>query len=316
MLLFAALCLSIAPSLSAQDTAAPPPPADKDEFKLSADVDRVVLPVTVVDGKGENVSGLGKQNFIVYEDGKPREIRYFSSQDIPVTVGLVIDSSSSMGPKRNDTILAALHFIHLSNPDDEVFVVNFNEKVSLGLTDDTPFTSDPVKLRDALIQTKPAGKTALYDAVAKGIEELARGNRDKKALIVVSDGGDNASAHTAEQVLDMARKSNAIIYTIGLFDEADQDKNPGVLRKLAHSTGGELFLPDKPSEIQPICAHIARDLRNQYTIGFEPSDGAQNGAYHRVRVVASAPGKGKLVARTRPGFYSPNHTTAAAGGPR
>jgi VWFA-related protein len=274
-------------------------------------VDQVVLPFTVVDRKGRIGNGLEQSQFRVYEDGKQQQLRFFSHRDVPVTVGLVIDNSGSMGPKRPDTVLAALHFVRLSNPDDEMFVVNFNEHVSLGLPESEQFTSNAQDLRDALLSHPCAGKTALFDAIVTGLEHLQQGSRDKKALIVVSDGGDNASRHSFRDVLDLAQKSNVIIYTVGLFDEADMDQHPDILKKLAHATGGEVFLPDRSSQIAGVCGRIAHDLRNQYTLAYTPANDRHDGHYRRVEVVVFENGH-KLNARTRPGYFAPGSGSGRA----
>jgi VWFA-related protein len=276
----------------------------------------VVLHATVQNHKGILVSGLGKDNFQVYEDGVLQQIDYFSHEDIPVTVGLVVDNSGSMGSKRSDVIAAALAFARSSNPQDQMFVVNFNEHVSFGLPDNTPFTDQVVELEVALSRIKADGETALYDGVAVALEHLKKGNRDKKVLIVVSDGGDNASKHNLGQVMAMAGQSDAIIYTLGLFDEDDPDKNPGVLKQLAKATGGEAFLPESLKEVVPICEQIAHDIRNQYTLAYAPANRKQDGAYRAIAVKAGSPGRGRLFVRTRAGYYAslnPQQLPAIAG---
>lgn len=289
----------------ASSVSQPQSPDDQQDFRISANVENVVLPVTVVDHKGEFIQNLSERDFKVYEDGRPQRISYFSHRDIPVTVGIVVDSSGSMRSKRSDTVLAALHFVRLSNPDDQVFVVNFNEHVSFGLPENEPFTDNTNQLRDALLSRPCTGETALYDAVAAALQRLLQGSRDKKALILVSDGGDNASERSFQDVLQMAQQSNAIVYTIGLFDEGDPDRNPGMLKKLARATGGEAYLPNETKELRPIAEHIARDLRNQYTLVYVPSSHEHDGVYHRIQVTAAAPGhSGKLFVRTRTGYYA------------
>ena len=187
------------------------------------------------------VSGLHKEDFQVYENGVLQQIEHFSHEDIPVTVGLVLDNSASMRPKRSEVIAAAMAFARSSNPQDQMFVVNFNEHVSFGLPANTPFTDQTAQLADALSKFHANGETALYDAVAAALDHLKQGNRDKKVLIVISDGGDNASKHNLGQIMAGAGQSDAIIYTIGLFDEDDPDRNPHVLKQLAKDTGGDSF---------------------------------------------------------------------------
>jgi VWFA-related protein len=277
-----------------------------DEYTIRVNADSVVLHATVQNRNGILVSGLGKDNFQVYEDGVRQQIDYFSHEDIPVTVGLVVDNSGSMRPKRPEVIAAALAFARSSNPQDQMFVVNFNELVSLGLPADTPFTDQAAQLEVALSRIAADGETALYDAVAAALEHLKKGNRDKKVLIVISDGGDNASKHNLAQIMAMAGHPDAIIYTIGLFIAEDPDRNPGVLKRLAKDTGGEAFLPESVGEVLPICERIARDIRNQYTIAYAPANRKQDGTYRVIQVKAKAPGNGGLIVRTRAGYYAPS----------
>jgi VWFA-related protein len=207
-----------------------------------------------------------------------------------------------MRPKLEEVSAAARSFVRSSNRDDEMFVVNFNEIVSLGLPGTIRFTNNTVELGSAIMAKRAGGQTALYDAIAKALEELQAGSRDKKVLIVVSDGGDNASARTLAQVMKLAEQSSAVIYTIGVFDEEDEDRNPGVLKRLAQATGGEAFLPNQLSEVVPICERIARDIRHQYTIGYVPTNLTRDGAYRAIRVIARAKGHDKLSVRTRTGY--------------
>ena len=276
--------------------------AQQPAFRISVDVDLVVLHATVTDRQGGFVSDLTEKGFEVYEDGVPQRIRLFKNEDIPVTVGLVIDHSSTMGPKLDEVSLAALTFVQSSNPEDEMFVVNFNEKVSLGLPGKTRFTNQTAQLQAAIWNAETGGQTALYDAIAKALEELQAGTRDKKVLIVISDGGDNRSKRSLSDVMKLAAESSAGIYTVGLFDRDDPDRNPGVLKHLAQATGGEAFLPGEVSEVVAICQRIARDIRLQYTIGYVPTNQAHNGAYHAIRVVARATGHDRLAVRTRTGY--------------
>jgi VWFA-related protein len=286
---------------------APPAPPDRDSgpLRISVDVALVVLHATVSDRQGGFVSDLGERDFEVYEDGVPQPIRLFSNEDIPVTVGLVVDHSTSMFPKLAEVTAAARAFVRSSNREDEMFVVNFNERVSLGLPGAIRFTDSTAELGNAIAATPTQGQTALYDAIAKGLEELKAGSRDKKVLIVVSDGGDNASAHKLAQVMELAGQSSAVIYTVGIFDESDQERNPGVLRRLARATGGEAFLPGQIGEVVAICERIARDIRHQYTLGYVPVNLTHDGAYRAIRVVARGKGRhDQLSVRTRTGYIA------------
>ena len=279
-------------------------PAPANSIKMT--VGLVVLHATTENKKGVSVSGLDKTDFEVLEDGIAQRIETFSHEDVPVTVGLVVDGSGSMRPKHNDVLSAAQTFARASNANDEMFVVNFNEYVSFGLPDDVAFTNKPAALQLALAQSPVSGQTALYDAMAAALQQLKRGSRDKKVLIIISDGGDNASSHNnLKQVMTLAVESNAVIYAIGLFDETDLDKNPAVLKQFAHATGGEFFQPETISDVVPLCAQIARDIRNQYTIAYTPTNAAQDGAFRAIQVRAKAAGHDRLVVRTRPGYYAP-----------
>jgi len=276
-----------------------------DGYTISVSVDQVVLHATVRNSRGTSVSGLTKDNFRIYEDGILQGIKYFSHDDIPVEVGLIVDNSGSMRPKRREVIAAALTFARSSNPQDQMFVVNFNEKVSYGLPQETPFTDQVAQLELALSRVSANGETALYDAVAAGFEYLKKGNRDKKVLIVISDGADNASKHNKAQILSIAGHSDAILYTIGLFDEGDPDQRFDVLKQLAKAAGGEAFLPASAKDVIPICERIAHDIRSQYTLAYVPINRKQDGAYRVVYVRAGAPGRGKVSVRTRAGYYAP-----------
>ena len=289
----AAIAVSLVSHLAAQGQEAPP---------ITVDVRLVVLHATVTGSRGLPVSGLQSEDFRVYEDGRPQTIRLFQHEDVPVAAGLVVDASSSMKRKRAEVAAAAVAFARASNPADQMFVINFNENVTFGLPSQQMFSSSPMELEQALKDAPARGKTALYDAIDAGLERLRQTTR-KKALVVVSDGGDNASIHTLHDVQEKAAASDVIIYTIGVFDEYDSDSNPGVLKKLAHVTGGEAFFPRELSSIVGICERIAKDIRSQYTIGYTPSDSNLKGRYRTVRVVASHKGE-KWNVRTRTGYLA------------
>jgi len=284
-----------------------PPPGKSPEpeaFRISVDVDLVVLQATVRDHDGHTVMELDSKDFEVFEDGHMQPIRLFRHEDTPVTVGLIIDHSGSMRKKLKDVTAGAQAFMQSSNRNDQMFVVNFNEIASLGLPIGMGF-SDNVGTLGAAIWGAPAiGTTALYDAIVEGLQRLQKGTSDKKVLIVISDGGDNASKATLAQVLKMAERSSAMIYTIGIFEPDDPDKNPKVLERLAHESGGEAFFPAEVSETLQICERIARDIRDQYTIGYSSMNPQKDGTYHKVRLTAHAKSNGKLFVRTRAGYSS------------
>jgi Ca-activated chloride channel family protein len=207
-----------------------------------------------------------------------------------------------MTPKRADVLTAAQTFIEESNPRDEVFVLNFSDQVSRGLPGQVLFSDNIQQLSSALHRGIPQGKTALNDAIVAGLQQLELGRRDKKTLIVISDGGDNASKHKRREMLTMVERNIATIYAIGLYDADDADRDPGILRELAKITGGEAYFPLSPKGMVPVCRRIAKDIRTRYTIGYIPE--TENGPIplRHIRVRASAPGHARLIARTRSGY--------------
>jgi Ca-activated chloride channel homolog len=222
-----------------QPQGAPPSQAQEPEpYKISVNVDLVVLHATVRNRSGGFASDLQQRDFAIYEDGVRQNIRLFRHEDIPVTVGLVIDHSGSMRTKLPEVIAAAQTFVRTSNQEDRLFVVNFNEKVTLGLPDTISFADRSEALERAISSTPAKGMTALYDASVEALERFQAGSKDKGALIIISDGGDNASKHKLAELLKMAEQSSVVMYAIGIFDEDEVDRNPDVLRRLARATGG------------------------------------------------------------------------------
>jgi Ca-activated chloride channel family protein len=275
------------------------------DYLIHSDVRLVLLDVRVQDHTGALVSDLMKENFQVFENGKRQPITVFDHDDMPVTLGLIVDESRSMTPKRAEVIRAAEALIAESNRSDEIFVLNFNEDVKTGLPPETPFTDDPHLLHDALYRGLPEGRTALNDAIVAGLKQLESGQRAKKTLVVISDGGDNISMHNKRDTLEMVENTVATIYTIGIFDADDPDVNPGFLRDLAGISGGEAYFPMTAKEMLPICHRIARDIRSRYTVGYLPPEGSNNSLRH-IEVRASTPEHNKLNAKTRSTYrYEP-----------
>ncbi|MFZ0980937.1 MAG: VWA domain-containing protein, partial [Candidatus Acidiferrales bacterium] len=236
-------------------------------------MDLVVLHVTVTDQKGDFVPDLTKGEFQVYEDKIPQDVSLFSRDDVPVTMGLVIDNSGSMREKRAQVNAAAMTFVKTSNPQDEAFVVNFNDEYYLDTDGD--FTSSQQNMQDALARIDTRGSTALYDAVIGSLNHLKKGHKDKRVLLLVTDGDDDASRMTREDAIKAAEESNATIYTIGVFSEDDRknDKrmvrnSKKVLTELAEATGGQAYFPENLDQVTPICEQVAHEIRNQYTIGY------------------------------------------------
>jgi len=271
---------------------------DPPDFVIRSDVRLVLLDVSVKDREGGWVSGLSKDNFRVDENGALQDITVFANNDIPVTVGILVDNSRSMTAKRTEVLSAATTFIQQSNPNDEIFVLNFNDTVKRGLPKDMLFSDDIRQLRAALSRGFPEGRTALNDAIVDGLHQLELGKRDKKTIIVISDGGDNASQHSRREMFDVVERSPATIYTIGLFDTGDPDRDPGTLKKLARLTGGVAYFPGNAEDLTETCESIAKDIRTRYTVGYAPP-ALNGGSLRRVHVRVSAHGRVGLSARTR-----------------
>ena len=231
------------------------------QFTLSVDVDLVVFNVSVLGDDGRPVTGLTEKDFRVYEDGREEKIKIFQPEDTPATVGIVIDNSGSMASKRNDVVAAAWAFITASHPEDEMFIVNFNGKPSLALPPGMAFTNNRSELRATLAQTRAEGTTALYDALELALKHLRDGSRQRKALVLLSDGGDNASISKLDDVLKVAQQSSATIYCIGMYDPYQKDRNPGVLKKIAKVTGGESYFPESLTSLHSIWPRIAGAIR-------------------------------------------------------
>jgi VWFA-related protein len=271
---------------------------DADEtFTLRSDVRLVLLDVSVKDRNGGFAADLTKGNFAIEENGKPQRITVFSHEDTPVTIGILVDESLSMTPKHADVLTAANVFVQECNRKDEIFVLHFNDIVRAGLPANTLFSDDVKQLHDALMRGRPAGRTALYDAVIDGLEHLGKGRQTRKALVLISDGGDTASLHPRREMIDMVEHSPATIYAVGIYDEDDPDRSPGLLRQLAGITGGLAFFPAGTQTIVPVCRQIAREIRSTYTLGYVPDAG--NGDVRRIQVHVATPAREKLIVRSR-----------------
>jgi Ca-activated chloride channel homolog len=262
----------------------------------------VALHVTVIDRDADLVSGLPRNAFTIYEDGKEQQVVFFENADAPVTVGLVMDNSGSMTRIRDTVIDAGVAFSKASHPADELFVVHFNERVWPGLIPPEHFTTDRDRLKVALLRSTARGQTALFDAVLAGLKQLESGGHQKKALVVISDGGDNASHARFEDVHAAALRMDALIYSVGLYDRYAGDANPELLRKLAHSTGAEAFFPKRASDVAPTFNRIASELRTGYTLGYVPAVSLGTPGYRRVEVKVNASDGRRLRARARSGY--------------
>jgi Ca-activated chloride channel homolog len=298
----------------------PPQDQDKDKdkdkdlndqgiFVFKKDVDEVLLHATVQDDKNHLVTNLDRGAFTVFEDGKQQSIVSFHHEDIPVAMGIVIDNSGSMREKRNKVNQAALNLVRSSNPRDEVFVVNFNDEYYL----DQDFTNDLLKLKEALEKIDARGGTALFDAVVASAEHLKRFARlDKKVLFVVTDGEDNASNENLEEAVKHLQEENGpSVYAIGILGDEEHPKRARrALEVIAQKTGGMAFFPKTLDEVDEISRTVARDIRNQYTIGYKPTNPRGAGGFRVVRVEAKAKGHSKMTVRTKSGYYA---GTQAAG---
>jgi len=284
-----------------QSLPASPASPQAPSFKTSS-AELVVLPVIVKARNDRYVADLPRERFIVYDNARRMQVDLFSNEDTPVTVGLLIDSSGSMRNKLGEVIAGAMAFAKSSNPNDEMFAIHFNDDLREPIgARRFLLASDLKDLETAVSSLVPRGRTALYDALMAGLDRADQGSRPRKALLVISDGGDNASRARLDAVLARARQSNVAIYTIGLYDPDATDKDPGVLKALARATGGERFEPPSPGQLLQICEHIAREIRSGYTLGYVPPD--RDGIFHRVRVVIEPP-LPHVEVRTRPGYFA------------
>jgi VWFA-related protein len=285
--------------------------SDEGVFVLKKDVDEVLLHASVIDDKQHMVTNLDKSAFTVFEDGKPQNIISFHHVDIPVAMGIVIDNSGSMREKRSKVNQAALNLVRSSNPSDEVFVVNFNDEQYL----DQDFTNDLLKLKEALDKIDARGGTAMYDAVVASAQHLKENGRlEKKVIFVVTDGEDNASSETLEQaVKQLSQENGPQVYAIAVLGDEEHPKRARkALQIIADRTGGIAFFPKTLDEVDEISRTIAKDIRNQYAIGYKPPGPKDATDFRQIRVEAKAKGHGKLMVRTKTGYYA--GAKGAAGG--
>ena len=286
------------------------PDRDQGTFVYHTKVDEVLLHATVIDDKQHIITNLDRGAFTVFEDGKPQSIISFHHVDIPVAMGIVIDNSGSMREKRAKVNQAALNLVRSSNPNDEVFIVNFNDEQYL----DQDFTHDLRKLKEALEKIDARGGTALYDAVVASGDHLKHNARlEKKVIFLVTDGEDNASSETLEQaVKQLQQEGGPSVYAIGILGDEDHPKRAKkALQIIADRTGGIAFFPKTLDEVDAISRTIANDIRNQYAIGYKPASPKKAGEFRQIRVEAKAKGHGKLMVRTKSGYYAGAEAAAA-----
>ena len=275
-----------------------------DDFRLRVETDLVVLHATVLDKNSRPVADLRQEHFRVFENNVEQKLKIFKREDLPISVGIVVDNSGSMRDKRRGVSAAALKFVQSSNPKDEVFIVNFNEEAFL----DTDFTDNIQLLEEALEKIDARGGTAFYDALDMSLRHLTqKGSWDKKVLLLVTDGEDNASRLPLEQLVKAVQRSNAMIYTVGLLSgESSRSlrRAKRALEAVSKASGGAAFFPEGLSDVQDVATLIANDIRNQYVLAYTPTNQAYDGSFRRVEVRVSAPKHGKLSVRARTGYYA------------
>jgi VWFA-related protein len=280
-----------------------------------SDTRLVVCNTAVVDKDGHLVTNLKQQAFTVYENGVRQQIAVFKREDVPVSMGLIVDNSGSMRAKRAQVEAAAMALVKDSNPGDEVFIVNFNDDVYLDNPPGKPFTSDIQEMEAALRRIDSSGGTAMRDAIRVSIDWLKKAHRDKKVLVVVTDGNDNFSGISLEELVKLAQQNEVLIYSVGLLTEesrSDARDARKALDALAGATGGETYFPKELSEVDPIAHLVARDIRSQYAIEYTPLNAAMDGSYRKIKITVNAPGRPTV--RTRSGYYATPERPAAPGG--
>jgi Ca-activated chloride channel family protein len=297
----AAVVCTTAHALTAQESRGEDP-----QTTFRAETDVVVLHVNVFDRRSDAVPNLPQSVFHVIEDNKRQTISFFGSADVPVAVGLVLDNSGSMIGRNQMVLIGGQTFAKTARAEDELFTIHFNEHVQFGLPDTVAFTSRQSLLHAALSKYRPAGRTALHDAVIAGLDHLERATNQKRVLVVLSDGDDNASRHSEVEMIARARASEAIIYTVSNATvRVGRDGDPGLLRKLADVTGGLAYFPDTDDEVVESLEEVAGNIRRGYTIGYVSSNPARDGTFRRVKVMALVPGRTGLTVRTRDGYTAP-----------
>lgn len=271
-----------------------------------ADTRLVVCHTTVVDKTGHLVTNLTQDAFTVMENGVPQSIKVFRREDVPVSMGLIVDNSGSMRDKRTKVEAAALALVRDSNPDDEVFIVNFNDEAFLDNPHGKDFTTNIKEMEEALTRIDSRGGTAMRDAIRMSIDHVKeKAHKDKKVLVVVTDGNDNSSVVSLENLVKASQQSEVLVYGVGLLGDEERreaQRAQRALKALAEATGGEVFFPKEATEVDKIAHQVARDIRNQYTIEYSPSNTAMDGTFRQIKVTVKA--QGNPTVRTRSGYYA------------
>jgi Ca-activated chloride channel family protein len=273
---------------------------------LKTEVELVLVPVSVTDPRQRLVSGLTAEIFQLFEGKKPQEIRHFSSEDVPVSIGIILDASGSMRDKMGRVRQAVAQFCDEANPQDEFFMVVFSDAPRLA----TDFTTNSEDLEKDLLFTQPKGSTALLDAIYMGLHKMKQARYAKKALLIISDGGDNHSLYSEREVKSAAKESDVMIYAIGTFDRyvptPEEMRGPTLLAELADPTGGQAFTLENGVELASVARHIGRALRTQYVLGYRPAEMTRDGKWHKIQVKLRLPKKlAFLRARAKTGYYAP-----------
>jgi len=274
---------------------------------IRVDVDLVLVPVTITDSMNRLVTGLEKENFILLDSGEKQAIEHFSSEDAPISLGVIFDMSGSMANKIEKAREAVVEFFKTANPEDEFFLIGFNDKPTL-ICD---FTNSVEQVQGQLVYTVAKGRTALLDAIYLGIAKMRQAKHQKKALLIISDGGDNRSRYTENEIKSMVKEADVQIYAIGLFDQnprSDEERfGPQLLAEVTDVTGGRTFTVDNPNQMTGVAAKIGVELRNQYVLGYRPSKPVHDGKWRKVRVKLAVPkGLPQLSVYAKTGYYAPN----------
>ena len=273
---------------------------------LVKDVDLVLVPVTITDPMNRLVTGLEQENFEVYEGTERQQIKHFSSEDVPISLGVIFDLSGSMSNKIEKSREAVVEFFRTANPQDEFFMVSFNDKPEL-LSD---FTSSVEDIQSKLVYLQPKGRTALMDAIYMGLHQMRKSHHEKKALLIISDGGDNHSRYTENEIKSMVKEADVQIYAIGIFDNApttpEERSGPITLSDITDVTGGRTFTIDNPNELADVATKIGIELRNQYVLGYRPTRPARDGKWRKIKVKLIPPkGLPPLHVYAKTGYYAP-----------
>ena len=274
---------------------------------MKVDVDLVLIPVTITDPMNRLVTGLESENFEVFEGPERQQIKHFSSEDVPISLGVIFDVSGSMGNKIEKAREAVVEFFRTANPQDEFFMVAFNDRPEL-ISD---FTTSVEDIQSKLIYTAPKGRTALMDAIYMGLHQMKKGSQQKKALLIISDGGDNHSRYTENEIKSLVKEADVQIYGIGIYDNSpttpEEKMGPVVLSEIAEVTGGRTFTIDNPNELADVATKIGIELRNQYVLGYRPTKPARDGKWRKVKVKLNPPkGLPPLHVYAKTGYYAPS----------